>query len=101
MDKSHPGRVWAKISKADMLFLTNIAREGRVISTYQDALAKSLIQQAVTELLDDEHDFITRVTLWDGKRNSDAPGRTAHMVELAESAGNVYFSNIDLSKIFK
>jgi hypothetical protein len=46
-------------------------------------------------------DIITLVTLWDGNRNGDAPGRTAHMVELAESAGNVYLSNIDLSKFFK
>lgn len=35
-----PRRMWAQISKADMLFLTNTQREGRVISAYRDAIPK-------------------------------------------------------------
>ena len=38
MDDHDPDRVWAEISKADMLFLLNPKREARVISAYRDAI---------------------------------------------------------------
>jgi len=40
MDEGDPERIWAKISKADMLFLIDPKRESRVIGAYLDAIPK-------------------------------------------------------------
>jgi hypothetical protein len=40
LDAGDPERMWAEISKADMLFLTNAERERRVINAYRDAIPK-------------------------------------------------------------
>lgn len=37
LDRRHPNRVWAEISKADVLFLTE-GRDKRVIAAYEDAI---------------------------------------------------------------
>jgi len=44
-------------------------------------------------------DRITLVTLWDGKQIGDAPGGTAHMVKLAETAGKVHIKRIDTKEL--
>ena len=38
---------------------------------------------------------VSLIALWDGKGSGDAPGGTAHMVELARAAGTVYIETID------
>ncbi len=38
IDKSDPERIWSEISNADVLFLTDEKREGRVINAYRDAI---------------------------------------------------------------
>ena len=38
MDESNSDRLWAKISKADVLFLTDDKRKARVIDAYRDAI---------------------------------------------------------------
>jgi hypothetical protein len=40
MPDGNPERIWAEISKADMLFLTDTRRETRVIGAYRDAIPK-------------------------------------------------------------
>ena len=40
LDDGDPDRIWAEISKADMLFLTDTKRETRVIGAYRDAIPK-------------------------------------------------------------
>ncbi len=42
---------------------------------------------------------ITLIALWDGKKEGDAPGGTAHMVSLAEAAGKVYIERIDVAQL--
>jgi len=46
-------------------------------------------------------DRITLVALWDGKRQGDAPGGTAHMVKLAEDAGRIHIKRIDTAQLIK
>jgi len=40
LDDGDPERLWAEISKADVLFLTDTRREARVIGAYRDAIPK-------------------------------------------------------------
>lgn len=40
LDRADPDRVWANISKADMLFLKDPGHEDRVIGAYRDAIPK-------------------------------------------------------------
>ena len=42
---------------------------------------------------------LTLVTFWDGKREGDAPGGTAHMVRLAEDTGQVHIVRIDSTRL--
>lgn len=44
---------------------------------------------------------ITLVALWDGKAEGDAPGGTAHMVQLARNAGRVDIKRIDAKELLK
>ncbi len=41
MDSGDPERIWAKISEADVLFLTDDQREQRVTNAYRDAIPKN------------------------------------------------------------
>jgi len=42
---------------------------------------------------------VTLITLWDGKTTGDAPGGTAHMVELARDAGTIVEVRIDAKQL--
>ena len=42
---------------------------------------------------------ITLVALWDGKMEGDAPGGTAHMVQLARDAGTVRVVTVDTKRL--
>lgn len=42
---------------------------------------------------------ITLIALWDGKREGDAPGGTAHMIKLAQDAGRVRIKLIDSAQL--
>ncbi|HSB70467.1 MAG TPA: tetratricopeptide repeat-containing protein [Candidatus Methylomirabilis sp.] len=42
MDQSDPERIWAQISNADVLFLTDAKRERRVIGAYRDAIPQDM-----------------------------------------------------------
>ena len=44
---------------------------------------------------------VTLVALWDGKKAGDAPGGTAHMVQLAEDAGTVHIKRIDATQLVR
>ena len=44
---------------------------------------------------------VTLVALQDGKKVGDAPGGTAHMVELAEESGSVHIKRIDATQLVK
>lgn len=42
---------------------------------------------------------ITLIALWDGKEQGDAPGGTAHLVQLARDAGTVNFVPVDARRL--
>jgi hypothetical protein len=44
---------------------------------------------------------ITLIALWDGKAEGDAPGGTAHLVQLARNAGIVDIKRIDAKELLK
>jgi hypothetical protein len=44
-------------------------------------------------------DKLTLIALWDGKEEGDAPGGTAHMIELAREAGNVRLKIINTQEL--
>ena len=44
---------------------------------------------------------ITMVALWDGKMEGDAPGGTAHMVQLARDAGIVRIVTVDSKRLLR
>jgi hypothetical protein len=44
---------------------------------------------------------ITLVALWDGKKVGDAPGGTAHMVQLARDAGTIQIVPVDANRLLK
>jgi hypothetical protein len=44
---------------------------------------------------------VTLVALWDGKMEGDAPGGTAHMVQLARDAGTVRIVTLDAKRLLR
>jgi hypothetical protein len=42
---------------------------------------------------------ITLIALWDQRPSGDAPGGTAHLVELARQAGNVHVQVVDSNQL--
>jgi hypothetical protein len=42
---------------------------------------------------------ITLVALWDGKKVGDAPGGTAHMVQIAREEGDVHIVHVDTARL--
>lgn len=49
--------------------------------------------------LTSEAEEVTLIALWDRRREGDAPGGTAHMVQLARDAGRVHINIIDAQKL--
>ncbi len=56
-----------------------------------------VLQMALTS----EAKTITLLTLWDGKNKGDAPGGTAHMVQLARNTGKIHIEIIDAGLLLK
>ena len=97
MDDSDPDRVWAEISNADVLFLTDAKRERRVINAYRDAIPQAMPfawdatrgQLALFADLGVQADLAQKViTDMDGRFADRPPGERARAVHLVVFAGH-------------
>jgi tetratricopeptide repeat protein len=96
-DDADPGRIWAEISNADVLFLTDAKRERRVIGAYRDAIPPDMPfawdatrgQLALFVALGVQADLAQKViTEMDGRFADRQPGEGSKPVHLVVFAGH-------------